>query len=71
MSVKISVAWLVILCTGCGAHSQSTTVETSHGVQAHRASTATTPAAPLDAVLTEQACYAFSECRTTSSGLGV
>jgi hypothetical protein len=71
MNVKMSVALLVIVCTGCGAHSHSTTVATSNGVQAYRASTVTPPAAPVDAVLIEQACYAFSECRTTSSGLGV
>jgi hypothetical protein len=67
----MSVALLVIVCTGCGAHSHSTTVTTSNVVQAHRASAETTPVAPVDAVLIEQACYALSECRMTSGALGV
>ena len=71
MNVKISVALLVLACTGCGAHSHSTAVATPNLVQAHRVSAETTPVAPDDAVSIEQACYALSECRMTSGALGV
>jgi hypothetical protein len=71
MSSKITVALLVLACAGCGAHPHNVVVATPNAVQANRAASTTETGAPLDAILIEQACYAFSECRTTASGLGV
>ena len=71
MNSRIAVALLVLACAGCGAHPHNVVVDTPNAMQANRAATATATATPVDAVLIEQACYAFSECRTTASGLGV
>jgi len=72
MNIKMPMALLVIACTGCGAQAHNV-AGTTAAAQASRAVPAShaAPAWPVDAVLIEQACFAFSECRTTSNGLGV
>jgi len=70
MNMKAAVALLVLACAGCGAapHSvnQTEPVQVPSTVARDAGS-----AVPVDAVLMEQACFAFSECRTTAHGLGV
>jgi hypothetical protein len=68
---QVTVALLVLACAGCGAQPHNVVVATPSAAQANRPAAATETAAPLDAVLIEQACFAFSECRTTANGLGV
>ncbi len=72
MKLKMSFALVTVLCAGCGApssnvplatHSPRVPAQTSHDPLTHD------PA--IEKLLIDQACYAYTECRTTSHGLGV